>query len=182
MTWMRVWEKHGRPKWTNPTDPKITFPICDTQADFDREIRELCGKKAMLDLAADAPAVLDYVRSIQPFALKNDHWARLRDLSNLGKHVRLAKQVREFKPMRRLGTHDGGYIAWSTGGVKFNMPDLHGVPIDPDSHEPATGVEDFTGIFTYVDAYGRRESFPEMFCAMTVQYGESIAAKILSLL
>lgn len=181
VTWMRVWEKHGRPKWNKPKDPKITFPIFDASADFDEEIADLCGKKAMLDLASDAPQLLDYIRSIQPFASKNDHWSRLRDLSNLGKHVKLAKQVRRATTMRRFTAPDGGTILWSPG-CQFNMPELQGVPIDPATHEPAAGVENVTVAFTYYDASGRDQWFPDLFCFMSVQYGESVVAKVLSLL
>jgi hypothetical protein len=141
MVMMRVWDKYA-PASLNPETREeigrhVYFPVVNTEAKFDDRLK----KKMKLDLARDNPALYALLRQSQPFATGRHDLVRLAELSNLGKHVRLANQVRSARPAKMLETSDGRRLAF-TPGVEFHAETVMGIPTDPATRTPAAGLED----------------------------------------
>jgi hypothetical protein len=59
------------------------------------------------------------LRQPQPFLTKKETLLIFREFSNLGKHVKLAKQDVKLRPAKRF-TGPDGQVSIATGGVIFN--------------------------------------------------------------
>ena len=125
------------------------FPICDKADAFGEKLARL----GLSRLETEQPELYAKVRQCQPFMTKNKTLLLLRELSNLGKHVRLAKQVLELRPAKRF-TGPNGQIAIATEGTVFN----DGKSVGP---WPDCSVEDIT--WATIQAYTEDGSrvFPE---------------------
>jgi hypothetical protein len=106
---------------------KIYFPIADDEQSF----RSQLGRAKFLELELYSPRTFAILRGVQPFTSSGNQWlATLRDLSNVGKHVRLIRQDRRVTK-RTTVTGPGGAVSWGEGVVFGSGVSVMGATIDP---------------------------------------------------
>jgi hypothetical protein len=110
---------------------QVVFPFCDKETEFRRKLKSV----GLSCLETQNPALYALLRQSQPFRNKNRVWLAFREFSNLGKHVKLAKQVVKLRPAKRF-TGPDGQVAIVTEGTISNhgksdgpWPNCRGVDI-----------------------------------------------------
>lgn len=118
----RIYNKHSSLQGVERAkgERRAGLPICDAEDVFNRKLKSL-GLSHLAEGKSDLYAKL---RQSQPFltkkaTTKNNSLVFIRELSNLGKHVRMAKQDVRLRPARRF-TGPDGQVAIATEGVVFN--------------------------------------------------------------
>ncbi len=168
MTMMRIWEKHAAPQLTDTERGKaakqVYFPICDQLDDFNSAL----AKVRIQHIEQVRKELHDSILKAQPFSTERSDLARLRDWSNLGKHVRLVRHECEARPAIRV-TAPGGTMLY-THGVKFHGQHIMGAPIDPATHQiiptPDVKIEQVTWVSFAVEECG---TDPIIFCSTLCQ-------------
>lgn len=96
----------------------VYFPICRDETEFNEKLRGW----GLQHLQQIDPALYDKLRQSQPFASNRQDLLWLRDFSNQGKHVSLARQDCEVKPAKRVTMPNGAVLIF-TDGVAFKRSD-----------------------------------------------------------
>ena len=109
MTMNRIWNKYA-PEFPSADERanikrKVQFPICESTKDYRKKMKEM-----RLDLEEADPALDALLLRAQPISTGRTNLLALRELSNLGKHVRLATQTRTSRPASRGHRTDGAVI------------------------------------------------------------------------
>ncbi len=141
MTMWRIWNKYAsgfrsageRAK----IEKKVQFPICESTKDYRNKMKEM-----RLDLEKADPPLDALLLRAQPISTGRTDLLALRDLSNLGKHVRLATQTRTSRPASRGHRKDGAVITVCPPvGSDRDLESRMGGGIDPSSVETVDYVE-----------------------------------------
>lgn len=141
MTMWRIWNKYAsgfrsadeRAK----IERKVQFPICESTTDYRNKMKEM-----RLDLEEADPALDALLLRVQPIPPGRTDFLALRELSNLGKHVRLATQTRTSRPASR-GHRKNGTVITVCPPVASNrdLESRMGGGVDPSSVETVNYVE-----------------------------------------
>lgn len=83
------------------------FPICDDHAGFDRKLASM----KLESIEHSYPEIYSLLIQPQPFKTGKDDLKLLRDMANLGKHVRLVKQSRSARMASRAKLSSGWTVA-----------------------------------------------------------------------
>jgi hypothetical protein len=172
MTMYRIWKKYAPPY---PTPEKmmkaakgVYFPICDTSGEFNYKLKDICP-----DLETRNPSLHALLLQSQPFSTGRPAMSELRDLSNLGKHVRLAQQTRKSRPATRARRTDGSTIIIAPPLVtESDMRERMGGEIDLSTIETVNWIE-----FS-VDGHDLSE--PTIFCLSLFTGLQTYLTKLLS--
>jgi hypothetical protein len=109
MTMCRIWQKYAPTTLTEEhrrkLEKRVYFPISVCDADFQSALKDM-----KLNLEVVNESLYDLILQAQPFSTKRPDMWQLRELGNLGKHVRLAKQTRQSRAASRATMSDGSMI------------------------------------------------------------------------
>jgi len=178
MAMVRIWEMHVDPKLDDTKRRKVAkdvyFPICKDLKDFNAAL----AKVHIRHLEQDETELYELILNAQPFSTKQSDMAKLRDWSNLGKHVRLVRQECDARPATRVMTPQGTII--HTDGVTFHGPHIMGVPIDPATRQLVSSANTQIKQVTYV-SFTVEESGtdPIIFCGRMCQGTRKFLERIL---
>lgn len=115
-------------------DPKARFyfPIIEDNAGFDAQ-----AKKWYPGLEITAPALWNYIESLQPFQPGAAWLGLFNKVNNDNKHGDLVPQTRTETEQVRVDIDGGGSVAWLPQNVKFDAGVyIGGVPVDPRTQMP----------------------------------------------
>lgn len=168
MTMVRIWEMHVDPELDHAKRRKVAkhvdFPICETLEQFNQELSEF----HIRHIEQDEKELYELILKAQPFSTKRADLARLKDWSNLGKHVRLVRQECDARPATRVTTPQGTII--HSDGVTFHGPHIMGLPVDPATRQLVSAANAQIKQVTYV-SFTVEESGtdPVIFCKFLCQ-------------
>lgn len=146
------------------------FPICDKETVFNKKLKDL----GLSHLETETPELYAKLRQPQPFMTKSKTLLILRDLSNLGKHVKLAKHDVKLQPAKKA-TGPYGVMVMSEGAVFKNG----GKPVD---NSPDWEVQNI--IWQTISVYNESDeiSTPDIFCRALCQDNRNYVESLLPLI
>lgn len=123
---------------------RLYFPIRQTDAEFDKAILQ-----DFPSLQTKCPAVLQYLRSLQPYNLP---WlGQFNHLNNSNKHQDLVEQTRTESRQTTVSRPGVGAISWPSGVIYSKGISIMGVPIDPETQLPIPNNEVLTTVTIWID-------------------------------
>ncbi len=170
----RVFNKHtiltGKKK--NRMEKKAGFPICRHHCHFNERMKSL----GLSHLEQSNPRLYMKLQQSQPFSSGRRDLLWLQDLSNLGKHARLALQDCQLHEAKKV-TGPNGTVAIFTEGS--GPVDGNGSPVDPAPH---CGVQDIILATFEVHYESGTVTMPAISCRAFCQDARHYVGGLLTLL
>ena len=166
----RIYSKHStlRGKAKIKRGRNVGFPIYEDKDKFDNKLESL----GLSHLETDNPGLYGKLLKSQPFETGTQKLMNFRDLSNLGKHVKFARQDCKVQNAKKITATNGAFAIFSVGSGCF---DKQGKPVGPAADSKVEEVELAT--FTLSHKSGRVWEpcfFCQEFCLSTRRYIESL--------
>lgn len=106
------------------TERYVGFPICEKEGKFNKKLKDI----GLSHLATANPGLYEKLLKPQPFKTGKQTLLILRDLSNLGKHVKLARQDCKVQNAKKITRANGVVNIFTKGCCYF---DKYGKPVEP---------------------------------------------------
>jgi len=174
----RTFDNYSRLSDEKKQKAMVYFPICDSEDDFRRKLKRV----GLDNLHQDNLELYERLRSAQPYSSERKDLVYLRELTNLGKHVRLAAQECSAKPATQV-TGPSGTVTY-TKDVTFRSMKIMGAPLDPKTQriKPIPGVSSKEVTLVSFDVEGYKGPDPVLFCTALLQGTRRFVEKCLPLL